>query len=60
MAQRALYETEIVDMPQVFLPLAMDAKRQTLYEKVQTGKFLLGMVVVTSWERRSVIRHYRK
>jgi len=43
MAQLALYETEIVDMPQVFLPFATDAKGQTLYEHVQTNpQFLLG------------------
>ena len=42
MAQFALYETEIVDMPQVFLPFATDAKGQTLYEKVAESKFLLG------------------
>src|SRR6266446_7238209 len=37
-----LYETEMVDMPQVFLPFATDAKGQTLYEKVAQSKFLLG------------------
>jgi hypothetical protein len=42
MAQLALYETEIVEMPQVFLPFATDAKDQTLYEKIVDGKFLLG------------------
>ena len=42
MAQLALYEMEIADMPQVFLPFAMDAKGQTLYEKMAEGKFLLG------------------
>jgi hypothetical protein len=42
MAQLALYETEIVEMPQVFLPFATDAQGQTLYEKMVDGKFLLG------------------
>jgi hypothetical protein len=42
MAQLALYETEIVEMPQVFLPFATDAKGQTLYEKMLNGKLLLG------------------
>src|SRR5262249_14281981 len=37
----ALYETEIVEMPQVFLPFAKDAKGQTLYEKMVDGRFLL-------------------
>jgi hypothetical protein len=41
MTQLALYETEIVDMPQVFLPFATEAKGQTLYEKMVEGKFLL-------------------
>jgi hypothetical protein len=31
MAELALYEPEIVDMPQVFVPFATDAKGQTLY-----------------------------
>jgi len=38
----ALYETEIMDMPQVFLPFATDAKGQTLEEKMVEGKFVLG------------------
>jgi len=42
MAQLALYETEIVEMPQVFLPFATDAKGQTLSEKMLNGKLLLG------------------
>ena len=42
MSQLALYETEIVDMGQVFLLFATDAKGQTLYEKMMEGKFLLG------------------
>ena len=44
MAQLALYETEIIDMPQVFLPFATDAKGQTLYNKMLNGKFLLGFI----------------
>jgi hypothetical protein len=40
MAQLALYETEIVEMPQVFLPFATDARGKTLYEKVAESKFL--------------------
>ena len=42
MAQLALYETEMVDMGQVFLPFATDTKGQTLYEKMAEGKFLRG------------------
>ena len=43
MAQLALYETEIVEMPQVFLPCATDSHGQTLYEHVQANpQFLLG------------------
>src|SRR3990167_5236618 len=44
MAQLALYETEIVEMPQVFLPFATDSKGKTLYEKLLGGEFLLGDV----------------
>ena len=36
----ALYETEIADMPQVFLPFATDAKGQTLEEKIWRGSVL--------------------
>ena len=35
------YETEIVDMLQVFLPFATDAKGQTLYEKM-VGEVFVG------------------
>src|SRR5262249_17008766 len=51
MPQLALYETVIVEMPQVFLPFATDANGQTLYEHVQTNsRFLLvlAMVSITS------------
>jgi hypothetical protein len=33
----ALSETEIVNMPQAFLPFAADAKGQALYEKMVEG-----------------------
>jgi hypothetical protein len=43
LAQLALYETEILEMPQVFLPFATDAKGQTLYEHAQANpRWLLG------------------
>ena len=42
LAQMALYETMIVELPQVFLPFAMDRAGKTLYENVSDGKFLLG------------------
>jgi hypothetical protein len=43
MAQLAFYETEIVDMGQVFLPFVTDKNGQTLYEHVQANpRFLLG------------------
>jgi hypothetical protein len=41
MTQLALYETKIVDMPQIFLPFATE-EGQTLCEKMVEGKFLLG------------------
>lgn len=44
LAQMALYETEIVTMPQIFLPFATDQDGRTLYEQVIAGKFLLGDV----------------
>jgi hypothetical protein len=37
-AQLAFYETEIVEMPQVFVPCATDAQWQTLYEKMLNEK----------------------
>jgi hypothetical protein len=43
MAQLALYETEIVDMPQVFLPFATEAKGQTLYRRWSRGSFCSGL-----------------
>ena len=42
MAQLVLYEIEMVDMPQVLLPCATDAKGQTLYDKMLGGRLLLG------------------
>ena len=42
MAQLALYETEIVELPQVFLPFATYKKGRTLYEELQGGQLLLG------------------
>ena len=42
MAQLALSETEIVDMPSMFLLFATDAKGQTLDDKMLSGKLLLG------------------
>jgi len=38
----ALSETQREDMPQVRLPLATDAREQTLYDKKVEGKCLLG------------------
>lgn len=37
LAQIALYETQIVDMPQVFLPFAVIGKNETLYENIKNG-----------------------
>lgn len=42
LAQMALYETSMVEMPQVFLPFATDDKGTTLYDKISKGQFLLG------------------
>lgn len=40
LAQMALYETEMVDMPQVFLPFATTSNGKTLYEVVQSQNLL--------------------
>jgi len=43
LAQMALYETEIVTMPQIFLPFATTNNGKTVYEQIQEkGLFLLG------------------
>ncbi len=42
LAQMALFETEMVDIPQVFLPYAISKNgANTLYEQVLASKFLL-------------------
>jgi len=53
----ALYETEIMDMPQVFLPFATDAKGQTLYKKMAEGKFVLGSRSEEHETRRPSVCH---
>jgi len=42
LAQMALYETTIVELPQVFLPFATDDNGKTVYDKLLNDKFLLG------------------
>ena len=42
LAQMALYETQMVEMPQIFLPFATAQNGQTLYQQIQQGNFLLG------------------
>ena len=42
LAQLALYETEIVELPQIFLPFATDKKGKTLYDNIKENQFLLG------------------
>lgn len=43
LAQMALYETMMVELPQVFLPFVTDAKGETIYNKlINNPKFLLG------------------
>ena len=41
LAQLAIHETEMVDLPQLFLPYAMNGQGTTLYETINDGKFLL-------------------
>lgn len=40
-AQLALYETQMVELPQVFLPFVTTKEGTTLYEQVSSGQFLL-------------------
>lgn len=42
LAQLALYETAMVELPQVFLPFATDKAGRTLYEAAKATPFLLG------------------
>ncbi len=42
LAQLALYETQIVELPQVFLPFAVGKGGATLYQQVIEGQLLLG------------------
>jgi len=42
LSQMALYETEMVELPQVFLPFATDDQGNTIYNKILNSKFLLG------------------
>lgn len=42
LAQMALYETEIVTMPQIFLPFMEGRNGKTLYDQLEKGQFLLG------------------
>lgn len=42
LAQLALYETQMVDIPQIFLPFAVSKNGKTLYEQVQDSPLLLG------------------
>lgn len=41
LAQMALYETEMVELPQVFLPFATGKGGKTLYDQVIGGQLLL-------------------
>jgi hypothetical protein len=42
LAQLALYETRLAELPQVFLPFATGKGGKTLYKQVQSGQFFLG------------------
>ncbi len=53
MTQFALYEAEIVDMPQVFLPFAPDAKVKMLSEEEDGG----GEVVAGGWKVGALNSH---
>lgn len=40
LAQMALFDTDMVELPQVFLPFAMVTPELTMYDQVMTGKLL--------------------
>jgi len=40
-SQMALYETQMVELPQVFLPFATNQDGKTIYEKIIDGQLLL-------------------
>ncbi|MHC1728030.1 MAG: hypothetical protein AB9866_18850 [Syntrophobacteraceae bacterium] len=42
LAQLALYETQIVELPQVFLPFATNGQGKTFYELAKGNNLLLG------------------
>ena len=42
LAQLALHETAMVELPQVFLPFALSREGRTLYEAAKTSPLLLG------------------
>jgi hypothetical protein len=42
LAQMALYETQIVTIPQIFLPFVVGKGGKTLYENIENNNFLLG------------------
>lgn len=41
LAQLALWETQMVELPQVFLPFAQGKNGKTVYEAIESGGFLL-------------------
>lgn len=41
LAQMALYETQMVELPQVFLPFAQGKNGKTVYEAIESSGFLL-------------------
>ncbi len=40
-AQMVLYECQLVELPQIFLPFATDSKGSTLYDRLLSGQLLL-------------------
>lgn len=41
-SQMALLETQMIELPQIFLPFVVNGKGQTLYEQIKGNNFLLG------------------
>lgn len=42
LAQLALFETQMVELPQIFLPFVQSQNGKTLYEQIEKGGFMLG------------------
>lgn len=44
-SQMALLETEMIELPQIFLPFAVNKKGETFYDQVKENNFLLNFLL---------------